>query len=104
MKEFFYRTNSPFHNDLYLLKDKLTDGKYATDMYRALSNMRWRNRGTGEVYSCSWRYAGGLIAEIRDKGENYLAFYCSGREGYILEEIETDLNNLGWVKHPWEEI
>ena len=102
MKEQFYITKSLFHNDLYLLKDKLVDDEYATDMYNALCNMRWKNKSTGEVYSCSWRYAGGLIAEIRNKGEDYMNFYCSGREGNILEEIETDLNNFGWIKYPWE--
>jgi len=102
MKEKFYMTESLFHNDLNLLKEKLADEEYAVDMYRALCNMRWENKSTGKIYSCSWRYAGGLIADIRDVGENYMDFYCSGNEGHVSESIETDLNNLGWIQHPWE--
>ena len=51
-----------------------------------------------DTFSCSWRYAGGLIAQIRSKGENYLDFYCSGNEGKVSEEIKKDLNEMGW-KH-----
>lgn len=46
------------------------------------------------LFSCSWRYAGGLVASIRDCGENYLDFYCSGDEGSLA--AEEDLNKLGW--------
>jgi len=102
MKEKFYITGALFHDDLNLLKEKLADKEYAVDMYSALCNMRWKNKSTGEIYSCSWRYAGGLIADIRDVGENYMDFYCSGNEGHVSESIETDLNNLGWIQHPWE--
>ena len=57
------------------------------------------------VYSCSWRYAGGLMADLRNiMGcglEDYMDFYCTGSfggvpEGFISPEIEEDLNKIGW--------
>ena len=48
------------------------------------------------IYSCSWRYAGGMIAEIRDVGEDYLDFYCSGNESIVDDEIREDLEKIGW--------
>jgi len=56
---------------------------------------------TRYCYSCTWRYAGGLVAELREKGESYLDFYCGGKEGYVDTEIEEDLKRLGWEPYPW---
>lgn len=69
----------------------------AVDVYRALSNVEWRHED-GSRYSCSWRSAGGLVAEIRGAGEDYLDFYCSGREGTVTDEIAEALSAHGW--HP----
>lgn len=64
------------------------------------------------TYGCSWRYAGGLIADLRNlalgTSEDYMNYYCSGSfegvpEGTVTEEIEEDLNKLGWFKVPEEE-
>jgi hypothetical protein len=63
------------------------------------------------VYECSWRYAGGLIADLRNmmesNNEDYMTFYCSGSfggtpEGVVDEEIEQDLNDIGWHLIPEE--
>jgi len=48
------------------------------------------------IYSCSWRYASGLVADIRDVDEDYLNFYCNGKEGIIDEEFAKDMEKLGW--------
>lgn len=72
---------------------------FAVDVYRALSNVEWRH-DDGSRYSCSWRAAGGLVAEIRGKGEDYLDFYCSGSEGTVTDEIADALAAHGW--HPEE--
>jgi len=83
------------------LSEKLkSNDEYAVDFYRAICNMRWRK---GEsVYSCTWRYAGEFIARLRDQGEDYLDFYCSGGEGRVSNEVELDLQDLGWMKFEWE--
>lgn len=67
------------------------------DIWGILENIRW---------SCTWRYAGGIIADIRGEGD-YLNWYCSGihdeadngfvGEGIIVPEIKSDLENLGWL-------
>lgn len=93
-----------FEKGLSFLFSRLVNDNYAKKMYSALCNMRWRNIETREVYSCSWRYAGGLIAGIRGMKENYLDFYCGGNEGKVDPEIGRDLGELGWVPLPWPEV
>ena len=98
----------------------LEDDEIARDFYRALCNMRWRKRIvlTNEeqvidklkgieagVWSCTWRTAGAIIADIRhanyDTGENYMDFYCSGNESYISELVYENFDRLGWDPLPW---
>jgi hypothetical protein len=85
------------------------------DVWPILSEKRW---------SCSWRYAGGIIADMRQEGD-YIDWYCSGiknsltedelkelnaeqldryeitksfvGEGYVTDEIRADLLKLGWI-------
>ena len=97
---------------------------YAQNLYAAMCNMDWQSREfwqemKGETWSCSWRHAGGIIADMREEGD-YIDWYCSGignaehgngldgtipditdgrnyvPEGVVTEEIEIDLNQLGW--------
>lgn len=95
------RTGESFYQALSKFRDRVQDDEFAKDLYMALCNRRWKNVETGEVYSCTWRYAGGLVAELRGKGENYMAFYCSGggAEGRVSEAIEQALGRLGWTSH-----
>jgi hypothetical protein len=110
-------------------KVKASDN-YAQNLYAAMCNMTWQSREfwqemKGEVWSCSWRHAGGIIADMQEKGD-YIDWYCSGigneelgngldgtvpditdgrdyvPEGVVTEEIELDLNRLGWRPVPWE--
>lgn len=101
----------------------LKDVGVAKDFYQALCNMRWKKRGAsstedrvlsklkGEedpaVWSCSWRYAGGIIAEIRNNcyytAEDYMNFYCSGNEGLIKPLVKECFDRMGWEPHPWND-
>ncbi len=54
------------------------------------------------VYSCSWRTAGSIVAEIRNKGENYLNFYCSGNEGTVDDEFYFDMKEYGWYGYEYD--
>ena len=108
-KTFMEREMQQFEEDIQNLSHQVKDDSYAQALYAALCNMRWKK--DGEVYSCSWRYAGGLVAEMRGSTENmnYLEFYCSGiedgseKEGYVRCDIEDDLNSMGWECDPWPE-
>jgi hypothetical protein len=81
--------------DLEQLRDKLKDRKYAEDLYGALCNNEFIK--DGKEWSCTWRYAGGMIARLRGEGEDYLDYYCTGNEGFITEEVKKDLETLGWL-------
>lgn len=93
-----------FKKDLRFLAIEMRhDDEFAKELYAAMCNMRWRSKVTDEIYSCSWRFAGGLVAEIRGKGERYIDFYCSGGEGTVTERIKEALDTLGWEPCPWTE-
>jgi isochorismate hydrolase len=97
------------------------DKKIATEFYFALCNMRWRVINTkshedkvidklkgmkDESWSCTWRYAGGIIAEIRNKyynsEEDYLDFYCMGNEGIISDTVRECFERMGWESYPYD--
>ena len=98
---------------------------YAQNLYAAMCNMTWQSREfwqelKGETWSCSWRHSGGIVADMREQGD-YINWYCSGigneglgngdfdgdknyvPEGTVTEEIELDLNRLGWRPVPWSD-
>jgi hypothetical protein len=88
------------------------------DVWPLLKDQRWH---------CSWRYAGGIVADMREQGD-YIDWYCSGiqndpepmteevwntltqdqqqrytdsknyvNESVVTEEIRGDLLKLGWI-------
>ncbi len=89
---------------------------YAQNIYAALCNMEWQKREMWpilkeETWGCSWRYAGGLVAQLIEEG-GYMDWYCSGirdesagyaPEGVVTDEIEEDFLKLGWVPVPYED-
>ena len=103
-----------------LICKKVRNDNYAQNLYAALCNMQWQKLEVlpilkEELWSCSWRYAGGLVAELRGNGD-YIDWYCSGMwdngkseiEGYVsestvTEEIAADLRQLGWIPVPYDE-
>ena len=94
-----------FEEDLKKIKTLLKDEKTAKELYGALCNMRWINlKDSSQVYSCSWRYAGGIVAGLRGMGESYLDFYCSGSEGHVTPLIESLLLGIGWGPFPYDDI
>ena len=86
---------------------------YAQNFYAALCNNRYQPKDVWGILSninwdCSWRYAASLIADIRED-DSYIDWYCSGtgfrgtdftgfvEESYVTEEIEFDINTIGWL-------
>lgn len=100
--------------DLDLMKsDEITNKcihstVYAQNLYAAMCNNLFYY-GDNE-WSCSWRSSGGIVADLRNNGECYLDWYCSGmvdKDGYVAEsvvteEISIDLMKLGWTVKPYE--
>lgn len=97
---------------------------YAQNLYASMCNNNFQQLEVMPIlenrrWSCSWRYAGGIVADMRQQGD-YIDWYCSGirdadgserdgyvREGTITEEIHRDLKQLGWVAAPggdWEQM
>jgi len=101
----------------WILKKAKESDTYAQNLYAAMCNVDWvRNEAwpilKDQRWSCSWRYAGGIVADMRAQGD-YIDWYCSGigeglgngdpdgvkkyvGEGVVTTEIATDLKKLGW--------
>ena len=77
--------------------NKMSDITFANKVYANLCNLVWYDYINDEVISQSWRGAGGFVADIRNLGEDYMDFYCSGNEGRVDSEIEKLFNDNGIV-------
>lgn len=115
-----------------LIRSKCEEDSYAQNLYAALCNMQWQPQEVwpilkNELWSCSWRASGRIVAEIRNqkifsdgsRNETYMDWYCSGlsadsadnedhldgylSEGTVSEEIAQDLALLGWRPVPYED-
>ena len=106
----------------WILEKVRDDDAYAQNLYAAMCNNEFQKLEVIPIlkdqrWSCSWRYAGGIIADMREEGD-YIDWYCSGirhqdgteqdkyvGEGCITDEIRQDLQRLGWAVAPggdWE--
>jgi hypothetical protein len=114
-----------------LAKARASDS-YAQNIYAAMCNMRWQRLDVfpilkDEFWSVSWRSAGGIVADMLQKGD-YIDWYCSGMGGLngdydpdsekfdvwqartkyvpestVTEEIRADFQKLGWIPSEWPE-
>ena len=105
---------------------------YAQNIYAALCNNNFLKLEVvpilkNDTWSCSWRYSGGIVADMRGEGD-YIDWYCSGignheagfgldgyeptpdpdgrdyvPEGHVTDEIREDLKKLGWFPVPWDD-
>lgn len=50
----------------------------------------------GELINGSFRWWGGVIADARNKGEDYLDYYCSYANDALVRDIERILESKGW--------
>ena len=95
--------------------EKCKNDVYAQNVYAALCNMQWQRTEVfpilkEERWGCTWRYAGGVVADIKGKGD-YINWYCSGigasdgyvSEGIVTDEIKEDFARLGWHPVPYED-
>jgi len=92
-----------FKSDLQTLSEKLKEMNYANALYAAMCNVIWVDKVSKKEVGYSWRCAGGLVASIRDIGEEYINFYCNGNEGSVRADILKDLSRLGWEPKSYDE-
>ena len=121
------------YRDDEILNKIRTRKDYAQNLYAAWCNMQWckkelwptlRQDPDKDLWSASWRGAGGIIAQFRKEGD-YMDWYCSGMggvatynleegeaymskmkyvpEGTITDEIATDLDRLDWFPVPYDD-
>ena len=113
----------------WILEKVRTNDNYAQNLYAAMCNNGFIKMDVipilkQEEWGCSWRSAGGIIADMQEKGD-YIDWYCSGigneeygngldgtrpisdedgrnyvPEGCITDEIRNDLQRLGWAVAP----
>ena len=115
----------------WILEKARASDSYAQNIYAALCNMRWQKLDTfpilkEEYWSCSWRSAGGIVANMLQQGD-YIDWYCSGMGGMsgydkdsetfeqwqartkyvseatVTEEIRIDFQKIGWIPSEWPE-
>lgn len=107
------------------------DHVYAQHLYAAMCNNEFQKNDMMPIlkdqrWGCSWRYAGGIVADMQETGD-YINWYCSGIRGVdditaeefselseeqqiffkecqayvgesvVTDEIRTDLKKLGWI-------
>ena len=100
----------------WILEKVRASDVYAQNLYAAMCNNGFQKLAVmpilkDEKWSCSWRHAGGIIADMRETGD-YIDWYCSGMGGVagehddaagfqpestVTKEIESDLKKLGWI-------
>jgi hypothetical protein len=105
----------------WILEKVRKDEVYAQNLYAAMCNRDFIKNDIWPIlqekkWSCSWRYAGGIIADMQQKGD-YIDWYCSGirndqnydpevnikfpngyvPESVVTDEIQQDLLKLGWT-------
>jgi hypothetical protein len=105
----------------WMLKKVVDNETYAQNLYAAMCNNVFQPnqvwpRLRDEYWSCSWRAAGGIVADLRGQGD-YIDWYCSGimgvgetdsfrgyvSESTITDEIRQDLFAIGWTVAPYPE-
>lgn len=84
----------------WILEKARGDQVYAQHIYAALCNNDWQRTDPwailkDEVWSCSWRHAGGIVADMMQEGD-YIEWYCSGIQNEAYEDAE-------WIENATEE-
>lgn len=115
--------------DSMKVRDMVKDDQFAREVYSALCNMQWlkvdlsvddfykermlkiiaegNTYRVEEMFTVSWRTAGGIVADMRNKyhnaSEDYMDWYCAGNEGEVSERVSEAFEELGWLSRPWPE-
>jgi len=79
--------------------------EYAQNLYAAMCNNEFQKLDVwqllkDEKYSCSWRYAGGIVADMIETGD-YIDWYCSGINGRTDEKELAEMTEEQRTKYWW---
>lgn len=116
----------------WILEKVRASQSYAQNLYASMCNNDFQKLDVmpilaNKTWACSWRYAGGIVADMRQEGD-YIDWYCTGirdtgppdeaevkewteeqhqsyidiyskyvPESVVTDEIRADLKRLGWV-------
>lgn len=121
-----FNLETDIKNSDWMVRKIRESEQYAQNLYAALCNNQFVKLDIlsvlkDEFWSCSWRYAGGIISAVRNEG-SYIDWYCSGIAGIsdpedseldydpsvlgfvpestVTPEIREDLERLGWTSRP----
>ena len=93
-----------------LIIEKCKNKIYAQNLYASLCNNRFFKNE--QEWTCSWRMSGGIVADLRNCGEDYIDWYCSSMgcensegyvaEGFVTDEVRLDLLKIGWIVKPYD--
>jgi len=78
---------------------------YAQNLYAAMCNQDFQRNDVwpvlkNETWSASWRYAGGIVADMRGEGD-YMDWYCSGIQGELSAEELAEMTVEQQERHHW---
>ncbi len=79
--------------------------EYAQNLYAAMCNRSFQRNNVwprlkGQSWSCSWRYAGGIVAHLVGEGD-YIDWYCSGIKGGISDDDLVKMSAEAQARHHW---
>jgi hypothetical protein len=80
---------------------------YAQNLYAAMCNQDFQRNDVwpllkNETWSASWRYAGGIVADMRGEGD-YMDWYCSGIRNVISDAELADMTAEQQERYHWYE-
>jgi hypothetical protein len=90
-------------DDLAKLGDRLIDEKFATELYRALTDNIWfrDEDGPERHLALSWKRAEDLVNELRARVDRPpLTLAQTGGEGQVSRTVDDELGRLGWSHRP----
>lgn len=78
---------------------------YAQNLYAAMCNNEFQQNAVwpqlkNQTWSCSWRYAGGIVADMLGHGD-YMDWYCSGIQGGATEQDLADMSAEERAQYYW---
>ena len=78
---------------------------YAQNLYAAMCNQDFQRNDVwpllkNETWGASWRYAGGIVADMRGEGD-YMDWYCSGIQGELSAEELAAMTAEQQQRHHW---